>query len=43
MKFLETYRTGGADACLPMLMMGLSGALAGYNVKVYVARMHHEP
>lgn len=42
-KFLATYREGGSEACFPMLMMGLSGALAGAGINAHIAgEMHHE-
>ncbi len=42
-KFLQTYREGGSEACYPMLMMVLQGAMAGVGVKVYLAgEEHHE-
>jgi hypothetical protein len=36
-KFLETYRQGGAEAVEPMLMMALSGVTASSGKEVYLA------
>jgi hypothetical protein len=40
-KFLAAYKSGGAEACMPFLLMALSGVAAESGVSdVFVPEMH---
>lgn len=39
-KFAAAYRDGGSEACLPFLLMALSGAVIDSGVDVHVAGLN---